>query len=112
MSGGTDIDDPAALNRAGTGAREAAGQTRLAGAHPVDETRSASRDFDSAHWGGGLGGALCGLAETWSRQASALAAKCDSLAGQCGGSGLLYQNTEAANTQTMRSTSAGSSPFG
>ncbi|MGK3937496.1 hypothetical protein ABK046_03575 [Streptomyces caeruleatus] len=112
MSGGTDIDDPAALNRAGTGAREAAGQARTAGAYPVDETRSASRDFDSAHWGGGLGVALGNLAETWSGQVAALAAKCDSLAAQCGGSGLLYQNTEAANTKTMRSMSAGSSPFG
>ncbi|WP_280849573.1 hypothetical protein [Streptomyces sp. SAI-041] len=78
----------------------------------MDETRSASRDFGSANWSGGLGGALSSLAETWSGQVSALATKCDSLAGQCGGSGLLYQNTEAANTQTMRSMSAGSSPFG
>ncbi|WP_330264700.1 hypothetical protein [Streptomyces griseorubiginosus] len=112
MSGATDIDDPAALNRAGTGARETAGQTRTAGAHPVDETRSAARDFSGGNWNGGLGGALSGLTQTWSSQVSALAAKCDSLAGQCGGSGLLYQNTEAANTQTMRSMSAGSSPFG
>ncbi|WP_053849193.1 hypothetical protein [Streptomyces sp. NRRL B-24085] len=112
MSGGTDIDDPAALNRAGSGARETAGQTRTAGAHPVDETRSAARDFGSAHWSGGLGAVLSGLADTWSSQVSALAAKCDSLAGQCGGSGLLYQDTEAANTQTMRSMSAGASPFG
>lgn len=112
MSGGTDIDDPAALNRAGTGARETAGRTRTVGAHPVDETRSASRDFGSGNWDGALGGALSGLAQTWSRQVSALAAKCEGLAGQCGASGLLYENTEATNTRTMRSTSAGSSPFG
>ncbi|MER6495106.1 hypothetical protein ACFYZI_03045 [Streptomyces griseorubiginosus] len=112
MSGATDIDDPAALHRAGTGARETAGQTRTAGAHPVDETRSAARDLSGGNWSGGLGGALDGLAQTWSSQVSALAAKCDSLAGQCGDSGLLYQSTEATNTQTMRSLSAGSSPFG
>ncbi|MFJ9589848.1 hypothetical protein [Streptomyces acidicola] len=103
MTAGTEIKDPAALNRAGTGAREIEGQTRTAGAHPVDETRTAAGDFGSGNWDGGLGGALTGLAETWSSQVSALAAKCDSLAGQCGASGVLYQRTEAANTQTMRS---------
>jgi hypothetical protein len=112
MSGGTDIDDPAALNRAGSGAHEMAGRTRTAGAHPVDETRSASGDFGSGNWDGGLGGALSGLAQTWSSQVSALAAKCDGLSRQCGGSGLLYQNTETANTQTMRSLSGEPSPFG
>lgn len=112
MSGGTDIDDPAALNRAGSGAGEMAGRTRTTGMHPVDETRSASRDFASGHWDGGLGGALSGLAETWSSQVSALAVKCDGLSRQCGGSGLLYENTETANTQTMRSLSGGQSPFG
>lgn len=103
VSAGTGIEDPGALNRAGSGAREIAGQTRAAGAHPVDETRTASRDFGAGDWDGGLGGALSGLAETWSTQVSALVAKCDSLAGQCGGTGLLYQRTEAANTQTMNS---------
>lgn len=103
MSTGTEIKDPVALNRAGAGAREIAGQTRTAGAHPVDETRSASRDFGAGNWDGGLGGALTNLAETWSAQVSALAADCDSLASQCGGTGLLYQRTEAANTQTMNS---------
>ncbi|WP_210592867.1 hypothetical protein [Streptomyces sp. GESEQ-35] len=103
MSAGTEIEDPAALNRAGAGAREIAGRTRTTGAHPVDETRSASRDFGTGNWDGGLGGALTGLAETWSAQVSALAADCDSLAGQCGGTGMLYQRTEAANTQTMHS---------
>jgi hypothetical protein len=112
MSGGTDIEDPAALNRAGTGAQEMAGRTRTTGAHPVDETRSASKDFGSGNWDGGLGGALSGLAETWSSQISALASKCDGLSRQCGGSGLLYQNTETANTQTMRSLSGKPSPFG
>lgn len=103
MSTGTEIEDPAALNRAGTGAREIEGHTRAAGAHPVDETRTASRDFGNGNWDGGLGGALTGLAETWSAQVSALAGKCDSLAGQCGVSGVLYQRTEAANAQTMNS---------
>ena len=103
MSAGTEIEDPAALNRASTGAREIAGQTRTAGAHPVDETSTASRDFGAGNWDGGLGGVLTGLAETWSSQVSALAASCDSLATQCGGTGLLYQRTEAANTQTMNS---------
>ncbi|MEW2402697.1 hypothetical protein [Streptomyces sp. NPDC046862] len=103
MSTGTEIEDPAALNRAGSGAREIAGQTRTAGAHPVDETRTASRDFGTGNWDGGLGGALTNLAETWSAQVSSLAGKCDSLAGQCGASGVLYQRTEAANTQTMNS---------
>ncbi len=112
MSAGTDIEDPQSLNRAGSGAREVAAQTRTAGAHPVDETRSASRDFGSGDWDGGLGGALTGLAEIWSSQVSALASDCDSLAGQCGGSGMLYQRTEAANTQTMRSLSGEPSPFG
>ncbi|MEU9173974.1 hypothetical protein AB0D34_40470 [Streptomyces sp. NPDC048420] len=112
MSGGTDIDDPAALNRAGTGAQEIAGRTRTSGAHPVDETRSASRDFGSGNWDGGLGGALSGLAETWSSQVSALAASCDGLARQCGSSGMLFQSTETANTQTMNSLSVKPSPFG
>ena len=112
MSSGTDIEDPAALNRAGTGAQELAGRMRSAGAHPVDETASASRDFGRGHWDGGLGGALSNLAQTWSSQVSALAASCDGLARQCGGSGLLYQNTETANTQTMRSLSGEPSPFG
>ncbi|MGW0758810.1 hypothetical protein ACWD1Y_20495 [Streptomyces sp. NPDC002814] len=103
MATGTEIKDPAALNRAGTGASEIAGQTRTAGAHPVDETRSASRDFGAGNWDGGLGGALTNLADTWSAQVSALAADCDSLAGQCGGTGMLYQRTEAGNTQTMNS---------
>ncbi|GGZ67411.1 hypothetical protein [Streptomyces bluensis] len=103
MSVGTEIEDPAALNRAGAGAREIEGQTRTAGAHPADETRSAARDFGSGNWDGGLGGALTGLAETWSAQVSALAADCDNLANQCGASGVLYQRTEAANTQTMHS---------
>lgn len=106
MSAGTEIEDPVELSRAGTGAREIAGQTRTAGAHPVDETRSASRDFGTGNWDGGLGGALTGLAETWSAQVSALAADCDSLASQCGSSGMLYQRTEAANTQTMHSLSS------
>ncbi|MBT2487886.1 hypothetical protein J7E96_04935 [Streptomyces sp. ISL-96] len=106
MSAGTEIDDPAALNRAGTGAHGIAGQTRTAGAHPVDETRSASQDFGTGNWDGRLGGALTGLAETWSAQVSALVADCDSLADQCGASGMLYQRTEAANAQTMHSLSS------
>ncbi|WP_230396381.1 hypothetical protein [Streptomyces blattellae] len=69
----------------------------------MDETRSASRDFGSGNWDGGLGGALSNLAETWSAQVSALADKCNSLAGQCGASGVLYLRTESANTQTMNS---------
>ncbi|WP_328501392.1 hypothetical protein OG828_14780 [Streptomyces sp. NBC_00457] len=69
----------------------------------MDETRSASRDFGTGNWDGGLGGALTNLAETWSAQVSALAGKCDSLASQCGGTGMLYQRTEAANTQNMNS---------
>ncbi|MET7734688.1 hypothetical protein ABZT02_25415 [Streptomyces sp. NPDC005402] len=100
------------MNRAGTGAQDMAGRTRTKGAHPVDETRSASKDFGGGHWDGGLGGALSGLAETWSSQVSALASKCDGLSRQCGGSGLLYQSTETTNTQTMRSLSGESSPFG
>ncbi|MFF4030036.1 hypothetical protein ACFYZ2_09720 [Streptomyces sviceus] len=112
MSSGTDIEDPAALNRAGTGAQEMAGRTRSTGTHPVDETRSASKDFGSGNWDGGLGGALSGLAETWSSQVSALASTCEGLSRQCGGSGLLYQSTETTNTQTMRSLSGEPSPFG
>ncbi|CAL9404867.1 hypothetical protein SUDANB6_01533 [Streptomyces sp. enrichment culture] len=112
MAAGTDIEDPAALNRAGTGAHEMAGRTRTAGAHPVEETRSASRDFGGGNWDGGLDGALTGLAETWSSQVSALVADCDRLARQCGGSGMLYQRTEAENTQTMRSLTSEPSPFG
>ncbi|GAA2479686.1 hypothetical protein GCM10010406_14870 [Streptomyces thermolineatus] len=112
MSTGTEIEDPAALNRAGSGARDLAGQTRTAGAHPVDETRSASRDFGTGNWDGKLGGTLADLAEVWSAQVSALASDCDRLADQCGGSGLLYQNTETANTQNMLSLSAEPSPFG
>ncbi|MGW2721540.1 hypothetical protein [Streptomyces sp. NPDC001492] len=69
----------------------------------MDETRTTSQDFGAGNWDGGLGGALTGLTETWSSQVSALAAGCDSLATQCGGTGLLYQRTEAANTQTMNS---------
>jgi len=112
VSSGTDIENPAALNRAGTGAQEMAGRTRTTGTHPVDETRSASKDFGSGNWDGGLGGALSALAETWSSQVSALASKCDSLSRQCGGSALLYQSTETTNTQTMRSLSGEPSPFG
>ncbi|MEV6948533.1 hypothetical protein AB0N07_42775 [Streptomyces sp. NPDC051172] len=48
----------------------------------MDETRSASRDFGAGNWDGGLGGALSGLAETWSDQVSALVAKCDNLSSQ------------------------------
>ncbi|MGW1161021.1 hypothetical protein ACWD48_22930 [Streptomyces sp. NPDC002519] len=106
MAAGTEIEDPVALNRAGTGAREIAGQTRVAGAHPVDETRSASRDFGVGYWDGGLGRALTGLAEIWSAQVSALVADCDSLASRCGSSGMLYQRTETVNTQTMHSLSS------
>ncbi|WP_344404734.1 hypothetical protein [Streptomyces longisporus] len=69
----------------------------------MDETRSTARDFGSGNWDGGLEGALTNLAETWHFQVSALAASCDNLASQCGGTGLLYQRTEAANTQTMNS---------
>ena len=112
MSAGTDIEDPAALNRAGAGAQEIAGRTRTAGAHPVNETESASRDFSSGNWDGGLGGALGGLAQMWASQVSVLATSCDGLARQCGGSGLLYQNVEAANTRTMRSLPGEPSPFG
>ncbi|GGZ02477.1 hypothetical protein [Streptomyces poonensis] len=112
MPTGTEIEDPAALNQAGAGAQEMAGRTRTAGAHPVDESRSASRDFGSGKWDGGLGGALTDLAETWSSQVSALAFDCTALARQCGGSGMLYQRTEDANTQTMRSLSSEPSPFG
>ncbi|KPI05827.1 hypothetical protein OK074_4317 [Actinobacteria bacterium OK074] len=103
MATGTEIEDPAALSRTGTGAHEIAGQTRAAGSHPVDETRSAAQDFGTGNWDGGLSGALTGLVETWSVQFSALAADCDNLGGQCGSSGTLYQRTEAANTQTMHS---------
>ncbi|MET7478702.1 hypothetical protein ABZT17_30655 [Streptomyces sp. NPDC005648] len=103
MSVGTGIEDPGALNRAGSGAREIAGQTRTAGAHPTDETRTASRDFGAGNWDGGLDTALSSVAETWSSQVSALAARCESLATQCGNTGLLYQRTEAVNTQTMNS---------
>ncbi|GGY03708.1 hypothetical protein GCM10010384_04780 [Streptomyces djakartensis] len=103
MPAGTEIENPAALNSAGTGAREIEGQTRTAGAHPVDETRSASRDFGTGDWDGGLGRVLTGLAETWSAQVAALAADCNSLASQCGASGVRYQRTETANTQTMHS---------
>ena len=103
MPAGTDIKDPAALSRAGTGAGEIAGQTRSAGAHPVDETRSASRDFGTDNWDGGLDKALSGLAEIWSAQVYALVADCNSLASQCASSGTLYQRTEVANTQNMDS---------
>ncbi|MGX1477856.1 UNVERIFIED_CONTAM: hypothetical protein RKD50_006664 [Streptomyces canus] len=112
MSIGTGIDDPAALNRAGVGAHEMASRTRTVGTHPVDETRASSRDFDSGHWDGGLGGTLTGLAEIWSSQVSALATDCDSLASQCGGTGMLYQRTEETNTQAMHSLSSKPSPFG
>ncbi|WP_320777245.1 hypothetical protein [Streptomyces sp. CRN 30] len=101
-----------ALHRAGTGAHEIAGQTRTVGAHPVDETRSASWDFGSGDWDGRLGRALTALTETWSSQVATLASDCDNLARQCGGSGLLYQRIEAANTQAMRSLSNDPSPFG
>lgn len=103
MAAATEIEDPAALSHASSGAREIAGQTRTAGAHPVDETRTTSRDFGTGNWDGGLEGALTNLAETWHSQVSTLAASCDSLATQCGGTGLLYQRTETANTQTMNS---------
>ncbi|MFF8448044.1 hypothetical protein ACF06Q_10120 [Streptomyces leeuwenhoekii] len=112
MSAGTEIEDPTALGRAGTGARATAEQARAAGAHPVDETLSASRDFGSGDWDGGLGGALAGLAETWSAQVRALAADCESLAARCDGSGALYERTEATNTQTLRSLPSEPSPFG
>lgn len=69
----------------------------------MDETRTASRDFATGNWDGGLGAALISLSETWSSQVSALATDCDSLASQCGASGTLYQRTEAANTQNMQS---------
>jgi len=110
MSNGTDIEDPAALSRVGTGAHEMGGRFRTVGAHPLDETGSASRDFGSGHWDGGLGGALNGLAQTWASQVSTLVASCDGLARQCGGSGLLYQNTETANTRTMQTLSGAPSP--
>jgi len=103
VSAGTGIEDPGALNRAGSGAHEIAGQTRTAGAHPVHETHKSSRDFGAGNWDGGLDTALSSLAETWSSQVSALAAKCESLAAQCGNTGGLYQRTEATNTQTMNS---------
>lgn len=112
MSDGTAIDDPAALGKAGSGADEVAGETQTSGSHPVDETRSAGKDFGNGNWDGGLGGALNNLAETWASQASALVATCRALSSQCGGSGLLYQRTEAANTQTMTSLSNQPSPFG
>lgn len=112
MSTDTEIDDPAALDKAGSGAQELGGQTRTAGSHPDKETRSASRDFGSGHWDGGLGGALTSLAETWAGQVFTLAYACENLAHQCGSSGSLYQGTETANTQTMRSLSSEPSPFG
>ncbi|MFJ9178752.1 type VII secretion target [Streptomyces sp. NPDC102360] len=112
MAVGTEIDTPGALNRAGSGAREIAGEARTVGAHPVDETHSASRNFDAGKWEGGLGKALTDLAETWSAQVSTLVADCNSLAGRCTESGTLYQRTEATNTAIMTSPPSEPSPFG
>ncbi|MEB8339622.1 type VII secretion target [Streptomyces endophyticus] len=113
MAVGTEVEIPAALNRAGSGAREIAGSARTVGAHPVGETHSASRNFDAGNWEGGLGTALSALTETWSAQVSALVADCNSLAGRCTETGTLYQRTEATNTRIMTSSLPSEpSPFG
>ncbi|KQV17097.1 MULTISPECIES: hypothetical protein [unclassified Kitasatospora] len=107
MSAGTEIQDPAALSRAGSGAREIAWQTQTTGAHPVDETHSAARDFGSGNWDGGLNGALTGAAETWSAQVSALAADCGKFAEQCDSTAMQYQRVETDISQTFRSMANG-----
>ncbi|MDR3083058.1 MAG: hypothetical protein LBV60_19425 [Streptomyces sp.] len=103
MSAGTEIQDPAALGRAGGGARELAWQTQGAGARPVDETYSAARDFGGGNWDGGLNGALNGVAQTWSAQVSALAADCGRFAEQCDSTAAQYQRTETDISQLFQS---------
>ncbi|MEU0413969.1 hypothetical protein ABZ307_40175 [Streptomyces griseorubiginosus] len=109
MSGGTDVDHPESLKKAGNGAAEIAGETRTAGDHPLDETRSAAKDF-SADWSGGLGAALNSLASVWSLQVDGLVGRCRALSTQFGTTGGNYVEVESANTQTMKAVQP--SPFG
>ncbi|MEU1475555.1 hypothetical protein [Streptomyces sp. NPDC005760] len=109
MSGGTDVAHPEALKKAGSGASEIAGETRTAGDHPLDETRSAATDF-SADWSGGLGAALNSLASVWSLQVDGLVGRCRDLSAQFGTTGNNYVEVESVNTQTVKSVQP--SPFG
>jgi hypothetical protein len=109
VSGGTDVDDPASLKKAGNGAAEIAGETQTAGKHPVDETRAAARDF-SADWSGGSGAALNRLAAVWSLQVEGLVGRCRDLSAQFGTTGGNYVEVESVNTQTVKSVRP--SPFG
>ncbi|MFJ8044066.1 hypothetical protein ACIRBX_26550 [Kitasatospora sp. NPDC096147] len=107
MSAGTEIQDPAALDRAAAGAREIAWRTQTAGARPADETDSAARAFGGGTWDGGLNGALTGAAQTWSAQVSALTADCGTFAEQCDSTATQYQRVEADISQTFRSMANG-----
>lgn len=109
MSGGTEVDNPESLRKAGNGAAEIAGETKTAGSHPVDETYAAAKDF-SAEWSGGAGAALNRLASVWSLQVDGLVGRCRDLSAQFGATRNNYVEVESANTQTMRS--AQPSPFG
>jgi hypothetical protein len=109
VSGGTDIENPKSLKKAGNGAAEIAGETQTAGNHPVDETRAAARDF-SADWSGGAGAALNNVAAVWSLQVEGLVGRCRGLSVQFGTTGGNYVEVESANTQTMKSVQP--SPFG
>ncbi|MFK4098835.1 hypothetical protein ACI2L1_01860 [Streptomyces sp. NPDC019531] len=109
MSTGTDVDNPQSLRKAGNGAAEIAGETRTAGNHPLNETRSAATDF-SADWSGGMGAALNRLASVWSLQVDGLVGRCRDLSTQFGTTGGNYVEVESVNTQTVKSVQ--SSPFG
>ncbi|MFF0090880.1 hypothetical protein ACFYSF_13115 [Streptomyces canus] len=109
MSGGTDVDNPESLKKAGNGAAEIAGETRTAGNHPLDETRSAATDF-SADWSGGSGAALNHLASFWSLQVDGLVGRCRDLSRQFGTTGGNYVEVESVNTQTVKFVQP--SPFG
>ncbi|MFE1781452.1 hypothetical protein ACFW9F_02360 [Streptomyces sp. NPDC059506] len=115
MSSSTKIGAPASLVKAGSRATELAGETGTAGDHPVDETRAAAKDFTGAQWGGGLGGSLADLADSWSRKTADLVRECRSLGGQCAETGRNYLLVESQNHSLMINTAkntASDSPFG
>ncbi|MEV7379920.1 hypothetical protein [Streptomyces lydicus] len=110
---GTEIGNPASLSKAGRGATELAGETKMVGNQPVDETRAAAKDFSGGNWDGGLGKALNEVAETWSRQTSGLQESCMTLGNQCKETSKSYTSTEAENTSIVQRVDPGErSPFG
>lgn len=108
----TDIGDPASLKKAGSGAIDLAGDTKMAGSRPIDETQAAAKDFSGGNWEGGLGKALTEVARTWARQSSALQASCVEMGNQFRETSNNYSSGEEENVSVIQRVESERSPFG